>query len=145
MSPEFGNTFSRRRVVCDCSGPTLVKQSFRDECNVNVIMARWEKSGTPPRGNPRKPMYGDFTSAVEFQEALNRVMAAQETFDGLPAGLRRRCGNDPALFVEFCEDPANLPELRRLGLAPEEPKPPAGALPEVGVEPPSEDENSSAT
>jgi len=143
---EVRNAFATPRVVCDCGGPSKAKQSFRDECDVNVIMSRWEKSGVPPSGTSKTPMYGDFSTALEFQEALDRVMAAQRTFEGLPAAVRRRCGNDPALFVEFCEDPANLAELVKLGLAREAPKPPAGALDEAeGISPQADEEQLEAT
>ena len=35
----------------------------------------------------------------------------------MPADVRARFNNDPALFVDFCSDEANLDEMRKLGLA----------------------------
>jgi phage internal scaffolding protein len=43
-------------------------------------------------------------------------MAAQDSFLALPAKIRSRFGNDPALFVEFASDEANKDEMKALGL-----------------------------
>jgi phage internal scaffolding protein len=47
-------------------------------------------------------------------------MAAQDSFLALPAKVRARFDNDPALFVDFASDEANRDELKALGLLREE-------------------------
>jgi len=94
-------------------------------------MSKWEKTGQPPRLNPANPVYGDFTNACEFQEALEKIHTAEAAFESLPATVRRRVGNDPARFIEFCRDPANHDEMVKLGLAEAPPKDPPGASPET--------------
>ena len=109
----------RRRVVLNfdpSKEPSRTKQSFREECDINVLMAKYQKQGVISHVNPRQPVYADVTAALPFQEALAVVQAAQAAFSQLPATVRSRFENDPGRFVEFCSDPANLDEMGKLGL-----------------------------
>jgi phage internal scaffolding protein len=47
---------------------------------------------------------------------MNRVFAAQDEFDRLPAQIRARFDNDPANLIEFLENSDNRPEAEALGL-----------------------------
>jgi phage internal scaffolding protein len=99
--------------------PSRTKQSFRDECDINNILRQFNVTGELPIGSVQ-PQYGDFSGITDYQSALNAVMAAQDSFLALPAKLRARFDNDPALFVEFASDEANRDELKALGLLREE-------------------------
>lgn len=98
-----------------CEDKTLTKQSFRDECDINIIMERFGKTGELPE-NVRTPTYGDFTGLTDFRQAMNAVVAARESFDAMPAPVRARFHNDPAEFVDFCSDEGNRDEIRQMGL-----------------------------
>lgn len=98
----------------------MTKQAFRDETDANLIMERWIQQGHYPRGPSGSPMYGDFSSGVSYQDALNKVLAAQTEFQALPSRVRTACANDPGRFLELCSDPDRLAELRELGLAEEQ-------------------------
>lgn len=106
----------RIRVVHPEGGRVLVKQAMRDEVDANRIMEKWITQGQFPRGAPGQPMYGDFSSGLDYQGALNRVMAAREEFAALPSRVRTACANDPGKFLELCSDSTKLKELRELGL-----------------------------
>lgn len=113
----FRSAFSpRERVSLAFVGPGKAKQSFRDECDVNVIMKRFAVSGVLPNAGRLPPEYGDVTG-LDFQTMLNQVVAAQAAFQALPAVVRRRFGNDPKEFVDFCSDRGNMDEVARMGLA----------------------------
>ncbi len=99
--------------------PSLAKQSFRDECDINYILRQFNVTGQLPAGSVQ-PQYGDFSGITDYQSALNAVMAAQDSFLQLPAKLRARFDNDPALFVEFASDEANRDEMKALGLLSQE-------------------------
>jgi len=99
--------------------PSRTKQSFRDECDINNILRKFNVTGQLPVGSVQ-PQYGDFSGVTDYQSALNAVMAAQDSFLALPAKVRSRFANDPALFVEFASDEANKDEMRALGLIREE-------------------------
>jgi phage internal scaffolding protein len=101
------------------SKPSLAKQSFRDECDINNILRKFNVTGQLPIGSVQ-PQYGDFSGITDYQSALNAVMAAQDSFLQLPAKIRARFDNDPALFVDFASDEANKDEMKALGLLREE-------------------------
>lgn len=107
-----------RRVSVSTEGAeTRVKQSFKEECDVNTIMSRFKRTGSLEHVAPSLGAYRDVSEAVGYQEALHIVMAAEQAFMNLPAKIRKRFDNDPREFLEFCEDSENLEELRELGLA----------------------------
>lgn len=108
---------SRARFVF--KRPSRTKQSFRDECDINNILRQFNVTGELPI-NGVQPQYGDFSGITDYQSALNAVMAAQDSFLALPAKVRAKFDNDPALFVEFASDEANRDEMKALGLLHEE-------------------------
>ncbi|WNK14697.1 MAG: internal scaffolding protein [Microvirus sp.] len=92
------------------------KQAFKDECDINNIMQRYQKTGILPETQQRVAQYLDATG-FDFQASMEQVAAAKTMFEQIPAAIREKFENDPAKFVEFCENPANLPELTEMGLA----------------------------
>lgn len=98
--------------------PSLTKQSMSDECDINKIMERFEKTGILTHANDSSPRYGDFSDVVDYDESLRVVMDAEESFMSLPAKVRARFQNDPSELIEFVRDPANLNEAISLGLVP---------------------------
>ena len=78
-------------------------------------MARYLKTGTVPMYMDRNMLDGDLHT-MSFHEMQNAIADASSAFASLPATVRARFENDPAKFVDFASDPANLPELRELGM-----------------------------
>ncbi|WNK12554.1 MAG: internal scaffolding protein [Microvirus sp.] len=118
---------ARHRVVpgLDCSGDVgRTHPEFKDECDINLIMRKYTKSGVLP-GSVAGAAYGDFSFSGDFLEAQNIILRAKEQFSGLSAELRSRFRNDPALFLDFVHDTRNLDEARKLGLLKDEVVPPA--------------------
>lgn len=95
---------------------TMAKQAFKDECNINTIMSKYQKTGLIEHVQKVQGAYGDFTSVQDYQLSLNQVIEAQEAFEALPAAVRKRFGNDPSHLMSFLEDPSNLDEAVKLGL-----------------------------
>lgn len=91
------------------------KQSFREECDINTIMARYQSSGIMPAVNEMAPQYLDVTG-LDFAAMQNQVIAAQEFFGSLPSHLRARFKNDPAEFLEYVGDVSNYDEMKAIGL-----------------------------
>lgn len=117
------------------STPSLTRQADADDCDINVMMARYQATGIEPRVNPRQPQWGDFTDVPSYQEALAMVQQAKDDFEGLPAEVRARFGNDPAGMLEFLSDEANREEAIKLGLVMPPPDPPPPQRVEI-VNPP---------
>lgn len=106
-------------------GPSLTRQEFAEECDVNSLMARYETTGQMfPNMQRGEPAYLDLSDVPDLHTAMNVMNAAVEAFSSLPAKVRFEFENDPMKFVEFAEDPENLEQMRQWGLAkPAEPTP----------------------
>ena len=117
---DFQNAYSEsfRGSDLECKDPSLAQQSFKDDVDINVLLERFKVTGQMPAG-VRLPEYGDFTGLSDFQSAMGVLLSAQHEFMKLPAEVRARFGNSPQAFMEFCNDKENLPELRKMGLAPD--------------------------
>lgn len=100
-----------------CQDEDQTKQEFKEECDINTILKRFNITGQLPT-DVRMPTFGDFSTVHDFQTAVNAIAEANEAFDEMPAEIRARFGNDPGAFVAFCSEPKNLEEARRLGLVP---------------------------
>lgn len=106
--------------------PSLAQQSQKEDADINTIVKRFGLTGQLPE-NVRMPTYQDFDGVMDFQTAMNAIKSAEDSFMRMPANVRARFQNDPAEFVEWCSDPTNLDEARKLGLAPPKPADPAPA------------------
>lgn len=100
----------------ECRDPSLAVQSQRDEADINTIVRNFGITGKLPE-NVRVPSYGDFESVDDYRSAIHAIRDAEKSFMAMPADVRARFDNDPQLFLEFCVDPSNLEEMRKLGLA----------------------------
>lgn len=115
--PKFRSAYSERvRLRTVNLEPSMTKQAHKDECDINVIMSRYQQTGVLP-GDDRiaGARYMDCTGA-DYQEAMMVVASAKTAFLEMPAGIRDRFDNDPRRLMEFLEDPRNLEEARELGL-----------------------------
>ena len=105
----------RRRVAIDCSQNSRTRQEFKTECDINVIMGRYMKTGIIDFVIRNEPRYGDVTG-MEFQSAMEQVAAAKSMFNELPSELRKKFENNPAKFLDFVNDDNNRKEAAELGL-----------------------------
>ncbi|ALS03689.1 VP3 [Gokushovirus WZ-2015a] len=107
------------------------KQSFREECDINTIMARYQSTGEMPVLSERAPQYLDVSSGFDFAQMQDQVLEAQRLFNDLPSALRNRFENNPALFLDYVQDEANRPEMYQLGLLKKSPSESASAVSEA--------------
>ncbi len=107
----------RVRVVHPEGGKSLTKQSAVASTDINLIMEKWQKHGAAVAHlNRGQAMWGDFSSGVDYTEALNSIREAERDFAALPSKVRAHVDNDPAEFLEMVFDPERREELERLGL-----------------------------
>jgi len=104
------------RVVCKSGNDARTKQSFKNECDINNIMAKYQKTGAINHVQNNQAHYG-FADSVTFTESMNIVAKAQSMFNELPSSIRSKFRQDPAAFLDFVQDEANADELVELGLA----------------------------
>lgn len=107
--------------------PSMTKQEFKFECDVNNVIKSFKphQMMAALQQNLNLGNYADLPDAYDFQEALHLIKDAERQFATIPAKVRDRFGQDPALFLQFINDPKNLAEARTLGLAKPEVVPPA--------------------
>jgi len=96
--------------------PTLAKQEFASDCDFNVVMGRFQKTGVVENINSTAPQYVDVSDLVDYQAALGIVAEARDSFSALPSSVRERFGNNPAALIEFLNDASNRDEALSLGL-----------------------------
>jgi len=124
-----------KRVVKEFFKPSLTKQSFKDECDINKIMQRFKKTMNADFltrfAGYTSGEFGDFSNVADYRSAIDQVNRANEVFMNLPAKVRSRFRNDAALFLDFCHDPRNVNEMVELGLAVKNPPLNAGVQSEI--------------
>lgn len=97
-------------------GRVRVKQANRNETDINLMVARYKKTGQFQNLNPREPKYGDFSEAASLEEAFNQVQAANRSFMELPARVRALAGNNPVTLLEMLADEGATAALIEAGL-----------------------------
>jgi len=131
------NLPERVRIGFPAKGRT--RTSMQKECDINFIMAKYQKTGAINHFSRHSPRYG-FADSVTFHEALNVVTEGDRMFADLPSELRQRF-EEPGQFLDFVQDEKNADEMVELGLrkpsAPQEqilpPATPAPATPAPDV------------
>lgn len=115
-----GGNFQRLRNTYvhgrETDGVSKAVQASKDECDINVLVRRFGITGII-NGVERPPPLTEFGNVFDFQSAMNVLRDAEASFSQVPAAVRRRFDNNPAEFVKFCSDEANLEEMRKMGLA----------------------------
>lgn len=91
------------------------KQEFADECDINILLARYQNSGELPNLNEREPQYLDATG-YDYQTQMEFIAGAKSLFNELPSSVRNRFSNDPAQFLDFTSNPNNREEMAQMGL-----------------------------
>lgn len=98
-------------VRLDCKDdPGRTKQEFADDCNINRIIEKFQKTGTVTHLAKHGANYGDI-DPLDLHEAMNIVAKANSMFAELPSEVRREFKGDPQMFLEFVQDPANKDDL----------------------------------
>lgn len=105
------------------------KQSFRDACDINNIVDQHRKTGLITHVNDKTPLYGDFSEANDLHTAMERVSAAEASFDALPSAVRAAAENNPVRFLEMLDDEDQAKLLAKAGLVFDPEAPPAAAPP----------------
>jgi len=105
-----------RKAIQFAKDSRWTKQSPKDACDINTIMARYRNTGVLPEFVSKvMPQYLDVTGE-EFQAHMDLVIEAQAVFNALPSDVRSRFANNPALFLDFTSNPNNRAEMDAMGL-----------------------------
>ncbi len=96
-------------------GKTLTRQSEAKATNINTIVAQYDKTGLLPQTG-REALYADVADAPDYRTALDLIRNADELFMTIPAAVRARFDNEPAVFLDWTSDPDNRDEMVEMGL-----------------------------
>jgi len=109
--------------------PSMTKQEFAKECDINNIIKAFSITGqfNHISAKAASGAFIDLPDKIDLQTSLSIIEEANAAFGSLPAHVRDRFHNDPANFLEFSYKLENLPEMRKMGLAPEAPPEPPKA------------------
>lgn len=97
-------------------GPIITEQSHKDDCDMQIILKRYAQTGVITHNNSLVGEYADYPSDIDFHEAQNIIAEASTMFESVPARIRADFDNDPAKFLAFVQDEANLPKMAEYGL-----------------------------
>lgn len=104
------------RMATKSDKPTRTQGQFKDECDVNMIIAKYKKTGIITHLNNKTGVYADITELGNYQEALGKVIAAETAFNQLPSEIRSKFHNNPQELIEYLDNPKNTEESIKLGL-----------------------------
>lgn len=133
MTIQIHSLYNRQDTLSSAvtfSDPTLTQQHFRQECDINFIMDRYNRTGMlPQNANISEAFYGDVSDSFDYRSSLEAIQAADEAFASLPAAVRQRFANDPSQLIDFLHDSGNRAEAISLGLISPDPDPTSGPAP----------------
>ena len=101
-----------------------VEQSHKDEVNINNIVKRHGLDLIAKTAALQQFQFDDNPNN-DFQETMNAILKAQDSFSSVPSDIRKQFDNNPAQFMDFIHNPENQQQLIDWGLAsaPETPQP----------------------
>jgi len=103
------------------------KQAFKEQCDVNNIIKRYQNTGTITHIAKSQGMYTDLPNSTSYFEAMNQVLAARDAFDTLPSQVRKEFGHKPEALLDFLADPKNDEQAIAWGLRDKPQKLPQGS------------------
>lgn len=107
-----------KRVYYTESMKTRTQQQFKNDCDVNQIVAKFRSTGTISHlRNSQNGVYVDLTTMpVDLMAARQIVLTAEAAFNEIPAQHRQFFGHDPVNMINFLSDPANDEQAIKMGL-----------------------------
>ena len=99
-----------------CAGASMTAQEFAQDCDINHIVKRAQRTGTLPIV-PREVMYGEEDeTAGDLRAKMDLINSIRDHFESLPSDIRLRFNNDALAFNAWVVNPDNYDEAVKLGL-----------------------------
>lgn len=126
LNRPISTRFNRRLgPVYHSDKPSMTQQQYANECDLNNLVDKNMRFKDPAfltklqmfgSGEKVEPIYGDFASVPDFQNAMNTINTATEQFMSMPSKIRARFDNDPVKLLAFVNDESNYEEGLALGI-----------------------------
>ena len=78
-------------------GGKPASQSYKDQCNINSILAKAKRTGVISHVTKNADFYADMTD-FDYEAAMDQIAETNSAFYELDAETRREFENNPALF-----------------------------------------------
>lgn len=107
----------RDRKLCPTvdTGEGLTEQSHKDQCDINVILDDYKRTGFIKHAKQNAGRYDD-VSAVDFEKAAIIVANVKSLFENLPSHVRDEFQGEAANFLRYVQNPSNHAELAQRGI-----------------------------
>lgn len=112
-----------------CEGETLTYQTkdVVDSCDINnIVKGLLNGQGTDHLARI-PPQYLDVSYVQDFQQGLDIIQHAEDTFYDMPSNIREKFHNDTQEFLEFVSNPANQAKFADYGFIVDTPSEPIPA------------------
>lgn len=101
--PDHLNT--RKRVQITFSEPTLTKQSFKNECDINQVVAKFVQTGQLPLTNNQEPQYGDAPDQdIDLKSSIDTVNQLKSEFYELSPEMQKSFKGNFKNYAQFLSD-----------------------------------------
>lgn len=97
------------------------KQAFKDQCDVNKLLQKAQRTGSLSHLQKWSGFYGEFAE-YDYLDHQIKLARGAEIFNELPANVKKEFNNNPGAFFDFVNNPDNadrlndlLPELAKPG------------------------------
>lgn len=99
---KFYSRYSPPQVDGECFPlDSMTQQAFKEDCDVNAIIARFERTGAITHIADAKGFFGDvFDLPTDFSRVNDFIENANASFMTLPASVREQYSNDPYQFLD---------------------------------------------
>lgn len=107
------------------SSESRTKQAMREECDINLIVARAQRGQAVTHVKENAPAFMDVSEVGDYKSALDMLRATDVFFARLPAKVRFAFANDPAVFLDSMDTVEGRARMVEAGLVPPTKEPPA--------------------
>jgi hypothetical protein len=101
-----------REVKQFCTDPSLTKQSFKKECDINNIVKFWKDHAYDMDMMPYSDEIQDVSEVNDFHTQMNTMTALEQAYDNLPKDVQSKF---PTIehFYDYIDQQANYTDVSK--------------------------------
>lgn len=114
--PKFYTSFNRPpRVASHAGGKSMTQQQFAQECDINYIVKRAQRTGTIPALPTQEMLFGTLSEDT-FKQRMDQMAEIKSYFECLPSEIRLHYHNSVNEFIALMNTEEGIEEGRKLGI-----------------------------
>lgn len=112
---KFGTAYTPyNRNIKTSDKPSLTDESYKDYCDISLMIERFKVNKIPPR--TVDIAYGYSPTAEDVTNAQMLLAEVKSNFEGLPSSIRDEFGNNVQNYLDYISDKSNLKDCYERGL-----------------------------